>query len=1153
MRCSSCGSLLTDDARFCAACGHPVSHIAEQRRIVTVLFADLVGFTTLAERMDPEQVKRLIEVCVERLGHDIESFGGRIDKVLGDGVLALFGAPVAHEDDPERAVRCALQMHHTLAATLEQTAFGGDLDHLQMRIGINTGEVLVGTIGAEYTAMGDVVNTAARLQGLAPPGRVLVAEATRLATTHAIDYESAGTVLPRGREHGVDAWLAIRPIAPPGARWSQLDVSLVGREHELALARSMFELVGAQQRGALLSIVADSGVGKTRLLDEFAAVFGAVFAETGGGHTLRGWCLPYGEANHWWPIGVALAHGLEVEPSDPADTLRSAVAELFEARWPGVDPPAAATAGEVLVHLCGLPSRIDQLEAATARSTIQQSIARILTAIGDGRAVLLAIDDLHWASTPVVELVNYLVGIVGRMALIVMTAHRPDTELVWPPPISHAVAITLHLDALDEAASAALVQQLIGEDSEATRTARLATAIYERSGGNPLFIQEMTALAASGESVYELPATLRTLIGARLDQLSPAQRQMLENAATLGLSGTVRGLQRFAAALRHPYSYSALLDLAERGLLEIGAGRWRFRSDSIRDATYQTMTKSARAKRHADITASLRRMSEGSDEISADDITYHAAAAAELLHELGHVDGVDPGIVEQAATLLAESAERAVNQGTLRAAVQHSTRALGLIASHPSRSAQRNRVLLVRANALLELRHFAAALADVDVVLGDLAGDAGVATEAEALRILGAIHHAEGRQDQARVALGRSVELLRGAGLTAPLARSLRSRGYIELFNGSLPEAEWFFGEADSLYVELGDAAGRAWIEQHRALAAFLSGDLATAQRRLGRVTDQMEALGDRNGVGWARGLLAFVAFYRRDFAEAAALAGQVREGAAERGDEWAAAMMLTLDAHLDLWNGQLARAGERADAARQRFRRLGDPMGLLQAASVLVRVQVARGQFDDAHGAGQELLALADTSPLGAFALVSAANASLHGGNHTTAISLAERARERMRVADIVSIEPTLVEVLAQIQGGQLDAAAQAFATVDGSDAERTALAGALLATLHDSTTAEHRGAAEERSAQAWAITTASYFERILAGMVRAAVLQRTDAAAAAAVLGQAAELAARSDDVIAAALVAGLSERLGHGGEEHAGDVPSGWLGVITALARA
>ena len=204
MVCPSCAAAVPEGSRFCPSCGHALSVLPnEERRIVTVLFADLVGFTTLAEYMDPEQAKRLVDRSFARLVDDITDFGGRVDKLLGDGILALFGAPVAHEDDPERAVRAGLRMQETLARTMAHSTRDGAVD-IRMRVGINTGEVLVGTLaGTEYTAMGDVVNTASRLQSMAPPGRVIVGESTFALTAHTIDYESAGELVARGRERTV--------------------------------------------------------------------------------------------------------------------------------------------------------------------------------------------------------------------------------------------------------------------------------------------------------------------------------------------------------------------------------------------------------------------------------------------------------------------------------------------------------------------------------------------------------------------------------------------------------------------------------------------------------------------------------------------------------------------------------------------------------------------------------------------------------------------------------------------------------------------------------------------------------------------------------------------------------------------------------------
>jgi class 3 adenylate cyclase len=227
VQCPSCSSEVPAGARFCSSCGHALFAPADERRVVSMLFGDLVGFTTLSEQLDPEHVKNIVDRCFERLAADITSFGGRVDKIVGDAVVALFGAPVAHEDDAERAVRAALQMQRTLAE--EAAAIGADL---RMRIGINTGEVLVGALraGGDYTAMGDVVNTASRLQTHASGGQVIVGEETFLATSSVFRYESLGLLQARGRDEPVRAWSAHAALTAPGRRTRRSESPLVGRE-----------------------------------------------------------------------------------------------------------------------------------------------------------------------------------------------------------------------------------------------------------------------------------------------------------------------------------------------------------------------------------------------------------------------------------------------------------------------------------------------------------------------------------------------------------------------------------------------------------------------------------------------------------------------------------------------------------------------------------------------------------------------------------------------------------------------------------------------------------------------------------------------------------------------------------------------------------
>ena len=262
MTCPACGAPTAAGARFCQECGQRLVASVEERRLVTVLMADLVGFTTISADADPEQVKRLVDHCFERFVADIGAFGGRLDKIVGDELVALFGAPVAHEDDAERAVRASLRMQETLGevATEIQTP-------VQVRIGINTGEVLVGAMraGGDPTAMGDVVNTAQRLQKLGAPGDVIVGAATELTTRDAIRYEPLGPVQLRGREEPVIAFRAVEAQTPPGRRRTRRRAPFVGREAELGTLRGLTHMATKRERAHLVLLVGDAGVGKSRL------------------------------------------------------------------------------------------------------------------------------------------------------------------------------------------------------------------------------------------------------------------------------------------------------------------------------------------------------------------------------------------------------------------------------------------------------------------------------------------------------------------------------------------------------------------------------------------------------------------------------------------------------------------------------------------------------------------------------------------------------------------------------------------------------------------------------------------------------------------------------------------------------------------------
>jgi tetratricopeptide (TPR) repeat protein len=761
------------------------------------------------------------------------------------------------------------------------------------------------------------------------------------------------------------------------------------------------------------------------------------------------------------------------------------------------------------------------------------------------RPVVLSITDLHWADPVLIDLLEHLVAGLSRSRFTLITAMRPGSDVAWPPRSDRTPIIALPLQPLSRDDTAALATELLRDTSP---DARLLDALFERSGGNPLFLQELAALADGGGSDRDLPDSLRTLIGARLDQLTTAQRQILDNAAILGTAGSVAALERFATETGQQFSTATLRELDELGLLEVHGRRWRFPSDSVRDTAYQTLTKAGRAMRHAGVARALAKYSPS----SLDDLAHHTASAAELVQELGRIDGVPATIVDRAVTLLAEAAERAHDTGSLRAAIRHATRALDLLPSHPAADQQRAALLLIRAGSSLDQRSFAAAQADIDALLHIASSHSDATIEADALRLAGSLHHIEGRLDTARLELGRAVDLMRAEERPDRLARALRARGFIELFGGSLRDAEWFFGEADGLYRELGDERGMAWIEQHRAWIAFLSGDMVAARERLEKSASTLDKLGDRNGVGWAFGLLAFVAFFERKFDEAESLADLVRQEADERGDDWAVGMMSTLLADLRLWQGKLDQATTLAEAARQKFRKLNDKFGLIQSLAPLVRSQVATGQWSNAQRSSEELLALAETAAMGPMPVMAVAGAAMHRGDGTTALTLAKRAIAEMRAMGGEVLEPTIVAALAAAQAGEIDEALSYVDTFTAFGIEHPF--GDSVAALVYAVAADPVQAVE-RAARALHAPGATYLDIVFAnlggggGHLRLGDREAADAAFTAAI-----DKAVMVGDVVAIALATHAYEQvLGvhHPAYDPGASLADGWQRVIAALA--
>ncbi|MEZ5136833.1 MAG: adenylate/guanylate cyclase domain-containing protein [Acidimicrobiales bacterium] len=954
MRCASCGGRNDVDARFCSACGHALVARGDERRVVTVLFADLVGFTHLSETRDPEQVKNLVDRCFERLAQDITAFGGRIDKVIGDALLALFGAPVAHEDDAERAVRAALRMQHTLRTYVDEAGA-----EIRMRVGVNTGEVLVGALraGGDYTAMGDVVNTAQRLQSAAEPGTVLVGPATHTATVSAIEYRSAGLLQAKGRDEPVAAHVAVEPLLPPGYRRRRRASAFIGRDAELGLLVHAAELTAARSRAELVVLTGEAGVGKSRLAEEVA---GRARRHLDA-RVLEGRCVPYGEANVWWPVAEAVRQGLDLPADRSGPEVEEAVRRGVAAALGGPDDDAEiARVTRGLLTLLGHETALRGIDPDNARAEVVRAVQRYLGAVARDGLVVLVLSDLHWADEVVLELIGSTLERLARCRLLLVATARGELLDRWSPPLGRHNVTVVNLDPLDAASAGVLLDALAPEPIDDA----LAQALLDRSGGNPFFLEELLALVGEdvaprtrpAEQQTVLPDTLRGLVAARLDGLTPSERAVIDNAAVWGRSGPVLALEKMGKDAGDDLT-SAMDALDDRELIVVDGDRWRFRSDLIREVAYATLTKADRARRHAGIAGYLEAGAPLDaagervvDERTLEVVAFHYAAAAELAADLGAVPGVPADLVDRALQWVERAAARAWDAKLHPAAARLFTQGVALAGGDDRR---RCRLLLGQARALGELRELPAARAAVEeaTVLAAATGDEALA--ARALLALGDLEQKAGQASASATTLRAAAEALAACGEDAAHAEALRLRGLSLLMAGAHDAAEASVRDALGAYRRLGDRRGEAWGLQNLAWIAYLHGSVPEALVRLERAEATFAELGDAVGLSWVKGLLAFVRYHLGQHDVAEDLAEEVLIDARQRSDRWGEGMMLLLLAGVRLWSGRAAMAVTPARDALELFRAAGDRLGEAQATGFLARALVLAGEV----GPGVELL----------------------------------------------------------------------------------------------------------------------------------------------------------------------------------------------------
>ena len=637
--CTSCGAANALGVKFCGECGQPLVSTAPptrqeaspspaaERRLVSVLFADLVGYTALSEGRDYEDVRDLQTRYFDTARTVIERYGGSVEKFIGDAVMAVWGAPVAREDDAERAVRAALELVDAVA-----TMGGAGEAELHLRAGVLTGEAAV-AIGATGQGMvtGDLVNTASRIQAAAAPGTVLVGDSTHRATEAAVAYAAAGERELKGKSEPVQLWQALRVIANRGGegRSAGLESPFVGRERELRLAKELFHATVDQKSARLLSIVGTAGMGKSRLSWEFEKYVDGL-VDTVYWH--RGRCLAYGEGVAYWALADMVRMRARIAEDEPAE---SAIPKLAEAIAGAVeDAEERAFIEPRLQHLLGLTERV-----APDREDLFSAWRLFVERMAQQNPVVMVFEDIHWADAALLEFVEALLERSRAHPIFVLTLARPDVvdrHPGWGARVRSFTSVTL--DPLGDDAIDALLRGLVpGIDEDAIERIR------ERAEGVPFYAVETVrmlldrGLLGRGEEGYrvtgdlsslQVPETLQTLIGARLDSLDSDQRALLQNASVLGKTFTGRGLaalsNRDETELR-PH----LDDLVRKELLYLDSdpfsperGQYGFLQALVQRVAYDTLARRDRKAKHL---AAARYLSETAG-IDPDEIAEVIAA-----------------------------------------------------------------------------------------------------------------------------------------------------------------------------------------------------------------------------------------------------------------------------------------------------------------------------------------------------------------------------------------------------------------------------------------------------------------------------------------------------------------------------------------------
>jgi class 3 adenylate cyclase/tetratricopeptide (TPR) repeat protein len=979
--CAICGTVAVLGARFCHNCGSALPEAAAlpatERRVVTVLFGDLSDFTSWSEDLDPERVGAVVDRVLAALAGAVKTFGGHVDKLTGDGIMAVFGAPVAHEDDVERAIRAALAMQRAVRRVLDDERGGGA--PLGLRVGLNTGVVVAGVQAElEYTVIGDTVNTAARLADSAAVGAVYAGARTATPTRHLASWRQLRPLRLRGKREPVEAYELLGLHDAPGSRTALGDEApFVGREAELGrLAGRLAEVIDRGEPRVLV-MTAEAGVGKTRFAAE-AARYAAGYPRPA--RVLAVQCAAYGERRRLAPLAdlVRTAIGLTNNGSS-APPGRPMVEQRLRRLGMRLGAPLHV---EALLALLGHGELPDPLTGAWVAegldaAALTAAVGGLLSGLTREAPLVVVVDDLHDATPETVEALGATLSRVKGPALVLLLG-RPELVRTTGALTAIPDAEVTTLPALRGADAARLLTSYLGGGRllQSDEDRLLATA-----QGNPFYLAELVTLliergaltrasrrpsdendqpaqwrlAAGSLGARLLSRDLAAVLAARIDALPPEARSVLRDAAVVGdtvPAGSVASLaERRTGRDGRPAAVAAVeLDraideLLHRRMLRRARGGYAFATPLLREAAYGGIGKADLAERHAFLARWAASGRASLPESERDRfVAWHVERAATLADLVGLAPDANPRlVVPLGVAALAAAARRAVGAGEPALAVEYAQRTTRLAGEDLSPGDR-----LTHAHALLQHGRAAEARDLAEKVYAN-AGD-GAEIRAKALVIAGRAHRVLGEAERSLSCWKEALDVATAAGLSRERADALRRLGMADYLEGRLALAAERFGQAYSVALAAGDRRSQGWSLHHLAWVTTARGDFAGADQALGRAARLFAEQRDQFGRAWLRGTTAFTRLLAGRLHEAQRLARTFLPFGERVGEVWAVGTLRAVYAYAAAELGELAEADRVARRAYRDFAAADDDWG--RGLALVVRGVIARGLGAASHAA---------------------------------------------------------------------------------------------------------------------------------------------------------------------------------------------------------